>query len=365
VSSSEKKVVLRDTKGRIESQIRLFSLLDNNTTVAIKYVPVNDKELDIMSYLEKEKINMENILKTQNTYYKGYTIAVELENSYRVPIVMHYYNGDLLDFASEYSSKFHNYLKPHQIMLLGDIIGKTYRKLIKYDLYYTDSKPANILYHWLRKRGMSGKGHPFNVVLTDLGGILKVHRGCHRCKTNFLPREYISSRNAKIFFCPKCNTPLEYQHRRYFNAQTYPYPTKHYNPKKYNLTHENRPEYLEQVVVWGLGILLLRMSLRNNTHQRAFEETFVHHSMTYAKYNNWVENHCDDWCTEHNIPMFVRDILLLKITTLNQVIQETEKMKDTYYNKKRDVKKRKQGAKSNTDRRMMNKRVRTFNNQYK
>lgn len=349
--------------GRIESHVRLFNSKDSKkdgVEVVVKYIPANDKELDIMMYLNHRKVNMENILLTNMVYYPvqggELPIIVGMENSYRVPIVMHRYNGDLLDFCHPHNKSFHNYLKPHQIMLLGDIVAKTFQRLIEHDLYYTDTKPANLLYHWLRSKSHSRSGgQPFNVVLTDLGGILKAHRGCPDCKTNHIGMRV----------CPKCRKPLIFQHRKYLNAQTYPYPTEGYDPKNYGRTHESRHEYLEKVVVWGLGILLLQMSLRNPEHQRQFSEIFSHTHMTYDKYLKWAKEDCDKWCAEHNIPDFVKQIMLLKMDTLRDVIRETTAMKDAFYDEKRQIKKRKRDSSRHSgDTHKFNKQLRRWNEKH-
>jgi len=273
---------------KIMSLVQVWGWYDprvqKNVSVVIKYVPLRDREINFVNYFQDK--NIRNIPRCKLMR------VVKLNGSYHVPILMHSYNGDLLHFS--YSSlSFYAMLDVPNILKLGEIVGRTYLNLHNLGYYYTDSKPANIFYHFIRpnKRGRNDY-LPFNILLGDLGSMVNI-------------QDITTTR---------------------FAAQTYPYPKIPfaYNCKNFEGSHENRKEMLERVVIWGLGILLLRMSLRKGSHQILFENTFVHNKFNRHGYEKFIAfltmtTHTGDREYLIHIPRIIKDIICLNdhTTTLS------------------------------------------------
>ena len=207
--------------------------------------------------------------------------------------------------------------------MLGRIVCQTYLNLRKLGFYYTDSNPANVFYHFLRPKDRKSDSLPFTVLLGDLGSMVNI-------------REYREGGTRDDFFTR-------------FAAQTYPYPTQRhgsdgknhfvYDCKNFSRTHENRKEMLERVVIWGLGMLLLRMCLKKESHRRLFENTFSHDNLTRTKYEAFINfilvKHEGDREYLNHIPKIIKDIVSLRAPpTLEGVLQAID---DTMNHKSRQV----------------------------
>jgi hypothetical protein len=274
------------TKEDFTSKIELWSTYDprrrwaedREETVVIKYIKPDDKEIQFIGFLNSTP-DTDKLTNLPQARIMG---AVQEKGRIRIPIVYHAFNGDLQDFILQSKSSFYNLLDIRNILVLGKILTQTYLGLRRLGFYYTDSKPANVLYHFIRPRNDRGGGYPFNVVLGDLGSMV-----------NRREVQMLREKNSKY---------------RSFAPQTFPYPIRtfeskgeedgeieenvnyaFYDRKKYTETHENRLAQLEKVVIWGLGMILLQMSLHKPTHQRAFQETFAHAVLTEKKYLDFIK----------------------------------------------------------------------------
>ncbi len=339
---------------RLVSRVVSLSLPSTNISVVVKYISLRDKEIEIINLLkQKQHINLNNIIRCKIHY------PVQINDCFspciRLPIIMYRYNGDLRDFSYPSLKTFHSFLsldqRTPQVGMLAFHLARTYQNLMQHGFYYTDSKPANVLYHWIHdKRNVKYdvRDKPFKFCLADLGGMVVI--------------------NSEQTIYP--------------NPQTYPYPSHDYiryengeqqiigwkyDKNAYHKTHEKRKSHLEKVVVWGLGILLFRMCLQTKSLQELFEQTFSHSNLSFEKYNDFIEyirtfdrswrrdrhggwysqktkarqQHLPDDVNMMDVPTFIFKILDLKITSINTLIREIKQYLQPYYNKKKHVQKRK------------------------
>lgn len=297
------------TKEDFTSKIELWSTYnrqrrwkeDREETVVIKYVKPDDKEIQFIGFLNSTP-DTDKLTNLPQARVMGAVLLdgqSEEKARIRIPIVYHAFNGDLQDFILQSKSSFYNLLDIRNILVLGKILTQTYLGLRRLGFYYTDSKPANVLYHFIRPRNDRGRGYPFNVVLGDLGSMV--------------------NRREVQMFSEKTST------YRCFAPQTFPYPIRtseskgeedgeidenvnyaFYDCKKYTETHENRLAYLEKVVIWGLGMILLQMSLHKSTHQQAFHETFSHTVLTEKKYLDFIKFLLNNYDQEITVDLLLR-----------------------------------------------------------
>ena len=259
----------RGAEDNFLSKIDVWGDPDDNEMVIIKYVKPTDKEVRFIGYLNATP-HYNKLRNLPEARVLGATLLpgkAKENKRVRVPIAYHVFNGDLQDFILPTRASFYNTLDARNVVKLGQILGRTYQHLVDLGFFYTDSKPANVLYHFIRPRRDNQGDYPFNVVLGDLGSMVNVREEAMLQKKN-----------------PKYRT---------FAAQTYPYPIRaredgkgytFYRRNDYEASHENRLGMMPKVVVWGLGILLLQMFLTKPSHQEAFFNAFSHATMTEQKY---------------------------------------------------------------------------------
>ena len=114
--------------------------------------------------LEREKTQKENKIKLEEIENKKISCNVipakilDEDDKFWYIIMPKYDKGDL--------SKFIGKLDSFEIINLGIELGKVYNCLIRNGLYYTDSKPSQVLYKCV-------SGNTFSIALGDLGSISK------------------------------------------------------------------------------------------------------------------------------------------------------------------------------------------------
>jgi len=190
---------------------KVYLLVDKNNEIkiALKEIKkrfrndtlVENKEISIIKEIKEKKIPCELI---------QVKLFEDIDNWY---VIMPVYENDLIQLIGK--------LNPFELINLAIELGSIYECLIKNGLYYTDSKPEQILYKCI-------SDNTFSITLADLGSI--GHKNDMQ------------------------------------SIQSFPFPPK----TGYKDFYEDREYTSEKVVVWGFVITLLTM-VNSNTDNLVYE----------------------------------------------------------------------------------------------
>mgnify|MGYP001406226793 CR=1 FL=1 len=187
--------------------ITLLSDNDNVYNIALKKIDkqfenqfnynsiIIDNEIPIIEEIQKKKISCDLIsAKLIHETYKSWYIIMPAYSSYTL---------------RSFIGKLNNI----EIINIAIELGNAYKCLLKYEMYYTDSKPSQVLCKCTSKNN-------FKITLGDLGSISHYGEEC---------------------------------------LQTYPFPPQEY----YNNFYKDAENASEKVVVWGFIIMLLMLINKN------------------------------------------------------------------------------------------------------
>lgn len=263
-----KKIQLHNIKdlGRGgHGKVSLLADLDNEYQFALKQIEKRyteddelniDDEIPIIKEIENKQISC-NIVPAKILYE---------DNDFWYIIMPKYDKGDLSDFIGK--------LDPFEIINLGIELGNVYNCLLLNGLYYTDSKPSQILYKCVSE-------NTFSIALGDLGSISHIDENC---------------------------------------IQTFPFPPKEY----YDNFYKHAEKASEHVVVWGFVIMLLMM-INKETYSLILDY-LGWNKLRITKYKNTFEifqSYLPEILLEHPMKDFFETFLGIK-KNLYQMIENGE-----------------------------------------
>ena len=250
----------------------------------VKYLEPQDREIKILQHFKNHHIQIQNLVSFDMKY------AVENEKKalkkmanssetsqpivttkrFFIPIVMPYYDGDLMDFLATRSPKYKRRLESEEILDVLLTVSNVYSELMNHNLFYTDIKPGNIFY-----REQNGK---INVVVGDFGGMIYLR---HNVKCDFAPQTFpyphekyqmidvFNEYKAKLDACKdnkeevvRLKKLYEKNRDKYFNNHHSPIGDIDYNARQWEFRQRMK---LENIVTWGVGVLGMTLFM---THER-------------------------------------------------------------------------------------------------
>ena len=263
-----KKIELHNIKdlGRGgHGKVSLLADLDNEYQFALKQIEKRyteddelkiDEEIPIIKEIENKQISC-NVVPAK---------ILDEDNDFWYIIMPKYDTGDLSDFIGKLDS--------FEIINLGIELGNVYNCLIRNGLYYTDSKPSQVLYKCVSE-------NTFSIALGDLGSISHKDENC---------------------------------------IQTFPFPPKEY----YDNFYKHAEKTSEHVVVWGFVILLLMMI--NKEVDSLILDYLGWNKLRITKYTNTFEifqSYLSELLLEHPMKDFFETFLGIK-KNLYQMIENGE-----------------------------------------
>ena len=263
-----KKIQLHNIKdlGRGgHGKVSLLADLDNEYQFALKQIEKRyteddelniDDEIPIIKEIENKQISC-NIVPAKILYE---------DNDFWYIIMPKYDKGDLSDFIGK--------LDPFEIINLGIELGNVYNCLIRNGLYYTDSKPSQVLYKCVSE-------NTFSIALGDLGSISHIDENC---------------------------------------IQTFPFPPEKY----YDNFYKHAEKASNHVVVWGFVIMLLMM-INKETYSLILDY-LGWNTLRVTKYKNTFEifqSYLPEILLEHPMKDFFETFLGIK-KNLYQMIENGE-----------------------------------------
>ena len=263
-----KKIQLHNIKdlGRGgHGKVSLLADLDNEYQFALKQIEKRytennelkiDEEIPIIKEIQNKQISC-NVVSAK---------VIDEDNDFWYIIMPKYDKGDLSNFIGK--------LDPFEIINLGIELGKVYNCLTLNGLYYTDSKPSQVLYKCVSE-------NTFSIALGDLGSISHIDENC---------------------------------------IQTFPFPPE----KKYDNFYKHAEKASEHVVVWGFVIMLLMMI--NKELDSLVLDYLGWDTLRITKYTNTFEifrSYLSELLLEHPMKDFFETFLGIK-KNLYQMVEDGE-----------------------------------------
>lgn len=255
----------QDLGGGAHGKVSLLTDQDNEYQFALKQIEKRyttdnelkiDNEIPIIKEIEKKQISC-NFIPAK--------ILDEDDNFWYI-VMPKYDKGNL--------SRFIGKLDSFEIINLGIELGQVYYCLLRNGLYYTDSKPSQVLYKCVSE-------NTFSITLGDLGSISHKNDDC---------------------------------------IQTFPFPPKKY----YDNFYKHAEKASEHVVVWGFVIMLLMMI--NNETDSLIQDYLGWDSLLITKETNTFEifqSYISKLLLEHPMKDFFETFLGIK-KKLYKMVENSE-----------------------------------------
>lgn len=255
----------QDLGGGSHGKVSLVTDQDNEYQFALKQIEKRyttdnelkiDNEVPIIKEIENKKISC-NVVPAK---------VISEDDNFWYIVMPKYDKGNLSDFIGK--------LEPFEIINLGIELGNVYNCLIRNGLYYTDSKPSQILYKCVSE-------NTFSIALGDLGSISHKDENC---------------------------------------IQTFPFPPKEY----YDNFYKHAEKASEHVVVWGFVIMLLMMI--NNETDSLIQDYLGWNSLLITKETNTFEifqSYISKLLLEHPMKDFFETFLGIK-KNLYKMVENSE-----------------------------------------
>ena len=242
--------LLTDKDNEYKFALKEIEKIYNNGNLII------DNEIPVIKEIEKNKISCDII-----------PAKILRENDYFWYVIMPKYdNGNLDSFIGKLNS--------FELINLGIELGGVYQCLLRNNLYYTDSKPSQVLYKCISE-------NTFSVTLGDLGSISHRDEAC---------------------------------------IQTLPFPPE----KHYENFYKDSEKASEKVVVWGFVLMLLMMI--NEQIELLIVDYLEWNTLRVTKYTNTFEifqSYISELLLKHPMKDFFETFLGIK-KNLYEMIRDGE-----------------------------------------
>ena len=256
----------------------------------VKYLEPKDREMKILQHFKDHNIQIQNLIPFDMKYAveKEKKALKKMANSLKtsqpivttkgfyIPVVMPYYDGDLMDFLATRSSNYKRKLESEEILDVLLTVSNVYSELMNHNLFYTDIKPGNIFY-----REQNGK---INVVVGDLGGMVYLP---HNVKCDFAPQTFpyphekyqmidiYNNYKVKRNACKdnkeveQLNELYKKQINNYFHTHHSPVGDINYGAREWEFRQRMK---MENIVTWGVGVLGMTLFMTHERDYRQFVE---------------------------------------------------------------------------------------------
>lgn len=277
---------------------RLF--LGNGSHFVVKYLHPKDRELKVLNKLDELHIQIRDLIdykvmhaiEKETSLLRGMSGSKQLQTrrGWYIPVVMPLYDGELSNFINKRSTNFDKILQKKDIVQILLQVAKVFQELMDREFYYTDVKPANLLYRKV--------GNRIHVVVADLGGMVFNDNS----KLEFVPQTFpLPHKNfQKIDLYKKYvrkrqdflqrggdQKNMERLNQWYKKEFESGYYHNHHSPKgevNYNSPHwqvEQRNK-LEHIVVWGLGVVGLLLFMTQENKEWEYSVILGHDVLSYS-----------------------------------------------------------------------------------